>query len=82
MLYFLNISGPLELTVLSGDEKQSSTDTSEKEILMEEETNPRQRNGSCFNGTSEIPGRNQNPGMTVLNKNQFIVSATVHMVDT
>ena len=72
----------MELSVFSGDEKQSSTDSSERETLMEDSIHPCSRMKEV-NSRLRIreQERNQVPGVTVLNRNQIIVSATVHMVE-
>ena len=88
------ILGTVEMSVLSGEDRQNG---SERDNLMEI-SNPGFRKDELRNSTglTTLPdypvdstdgaGRahisETIPGVTVLKKNQFIVSATVHMVDT
>jgi len=79
------LQGTLEMSMLSGDEKQSGANhiTERDNLMVDGEVDPidKGRDDKLI-GVGKGPGRNHVPGTTVLNKNQFIVSATVHMVDT
>ena len=84
------------MAALSGDEKQLATtdsngvaNSSERDNLMMADTAAATPQQSAETNRL-FPGRNQVPPpttiaplgtTTVLNKNQFIVAATVHMVD-
>ena len=84
------------MAALSGDEKQLATNgsngvanSSERDNLMMADTAAAMPQQSAETNRL-FPGRNQVPPpttiaplgtTTVLNKNQFIVAATVHMVD-
>ncbi len=72
----------MELSVFSGDEKQGSTDSNERETLMEDSIHPCSRRKEVDSRLRiRVQERNQVPEVTVLNRNQIIVSATVHMVE-
>ena len=85
------------MAALSGDEKQLATtdsngvaNSSERDNLMMADTAAAAMPQQSAETNRLFPGRNQVPPpttiaplgtTTVLNKNQFIVAATVHMVD-
>ena len=77
-------SGQLEFSVLSGGEKHSGTNSSERETLIEDVINSglRMKEVDSRLKIRDQEVRNPGPGpTTVLKRNQIIVCATVHMVE-